>query len=184
MALGAGAMTQWFRYRFRVRYSEVDPQSVVFNSRYLEYADVVITEYWRDRALHFTGAGALEFHVARAEVDFVAPIRADEIVEGRARTERLGNTSITTIIELHGASSLEPLVPREDAEAPSAQRPDDLRARIRLVHVHVDLENGRPMPLPAHVRERLGAAAKSDAAETAMGAPAPARSPQALWRAT
>jgi len=160
-------MTQWFRYRFRVRYSEVDPQSVVFNSRYLEYADVVITEFWRARAIHFSGAGALEFHVARAEVDFVAPIRADEIVEGRARTERLGNTSIATIIELHGAASLEPLVPRDEVETPDAQLPEDLRARIRLVHVHVDLESGRPMPLPGHVRERLGAPATADAAERA-----------------
>src|SRR5262249_11086983 len=36
-----------FRHRIRVRYSEIDGQAVVFNSRYLEYADVAITEYYR-----------------------------------------------------------------------------------------------------------------------------------------
>ena len=35
-------MADPFSHRFRVRYSEVDPQAVVFNSRYLEYADVVV----------------------------------------------------------------------------------------------------------------------------------------------
>ena len=31
----------------RVRYAEIDAQAVVFNSRYLEYFDIGITEYWR-----------------------------------------------------------------------------------------------------------------------------------------
>lgn len=36
-----------FRYVLRVRYSECDAQSVVFNSRYGDYVDVAITEYFR-----------------------------------------------------------------------------------------------------------------------------------------
>ena len=36
-----------FRYLLRVRYSECDAQSVVFNSRYGDYVDVAITEYFR-----------------------------------------------------------------------------------------------------------------------------------------
>lgn len=133
-------MTQPFRFRFRVRYSEVDPQSVVFNSRYLEYADLIITEYWREAGLHFTGEGALEFHVVKAVVDFVQPIRADEVVDGRAMTARIGNSSVSTRIELHGTAA--------DA--------DDLRAVIELVHVHVDLASGRPVPIPAAARAALG----------------------------
>ena len=35
-----------FSTRFRVRYAEIDGQKVVFNSRYLEYADVAVTEFW------------------------------------------------------------------------------------------------------------------------------------------
>lgn len=133
-------MTQPFRHRFRVRYAEVDPQSVVFNSRYLEYADLIITEYWREAGLHFTGDGALEFHVVKAVVDFEKPIRADEIVEGLAWTTRIGNSSINTRIELHGAGRSE----------------DDRRAVIELVHVHVDLVSGRSMAIPTSAREALG----------------------------
>lgn len=127
-------MADIFTHRFRVRFAEVDPQSVVFNSRYLEYADIIITEYWRKLGIHFTGEDALEFHVARAEVDYVAPMRADEWVVGKGWTERVGNSSVVTKIELHGESG------------------DDLRSTISLVHVHVDLENGKSIPVPDDVR--------------------------------
>ncbi|GAC1405059.1 MAG: thioesterase family protein [Novosphingobium sp.] len=131
-----------FTYRFRVRYAEVDPQSVVFNSRYLEYADLLITEHWRACGVHFAGDDSLEFHVVRAEVDFRSPIRVDEWVEGRVWTDRVGTSSVTTRIELHGAD--------ENAE-------QDLRAVIVLVHVHVDLASGKPMPVPPPARLALGA---------------------------
>ena len=35
-----------FSTAFAVRYAEIDGQRVVFNSRYLEYADVAVTELW------------------------------------------------------------------------------------------------------------------------------------------
>lgn len=132
-----------FRYPFRVRYAEVDLQSVVFNSRYLEYADLVIIEFWRDIGLHFVGDAALEFHVVRAEVDFVKPIKADEMLEGRAETARVGNTSVTTRIDLHGCSP------------DSKEEQEDLRASIHLVHVHVDLESGTPIAIPPEARAAL-----------------------------
>lgn len=133
-------MSQPFRHSFRVRYAEIDGQAVVFNSRYLEYADIMITEYWRERGIHHTEAGELEFHVARAELDYRAPIRYDEIVEGRIWTERVGNTSIVTRIELHGEQ---------------ADGSDDLRAQIRMVHVNVHLAEGAPQPVPDAVRALL-----------------------------
>jgi acyl-CoA thioester hydrolase len=39
-----------FFHPLRVRWAEVDPQSIVFNGHYLTYADVAITEYFRARA--------------------------------------------------------------------------------------------------------------------------------------
>lgn len=36
-----------FFHTLRVRWAEVDPQSIVFNGHYLTYADVAITEYFR-----------------------------------------------------------------------------------------------------------------------------------------
>jgi len=140
-------MSDPFKHTFRVRYAEVDPQSVVFNSRYLEYADLIITEYWRELDLYFTGDNALEFHVVKAVVDFIQPIRADEVIDGTAVTTRVGNSSVTTMIELAGAGC-----------------PHDARARIELVHVHVKIEDGRPIPIPDSAR-----AALSPVKETAYG---------------
>lgn len=133
-------MSQVYKHRFRVRYSEIDAQAVVFNSRYLEYADVVLTEYWRDIGLHFSGDGAMEFHVATATVNYRAPIRADELVEGRIWTEKVGNSSIATRLELHGTGG-----------------GDDLRAEISMVHVHVDLDSGKPIRIPEGARAVLTA---------------------------
>lgn len=128
-----------FTHRFRVRYSEVDPQGIVFNSRHLEYADMLLTEYWRALGMAFSGPEAIELHVVKAAVEYRAPIRLDEVIEGRVAVARLGTTSITTRFELHGTG---------DAE--------DLRAVIDLIHVHVDLATGAPTPLPEAVRARLG----------------------------
>ncbi len=125
-------------HRIRVRWSEVDPQSVVFNARYLDYADVAVTEYWR--AIRDAGlwhAGPIECHVAKAEVVFKKPIRADEELDLMARTPRFGNTSMTTLVEIHGAEA------------------EDLRASIELVVVHVDLTDHRPRALPEAVRAAL-----------------------------
>lgn len=125
-----------FSTRFRVRYAEVDPQAVVFNSRYLEYADVAITEYWRALGIQ----GQFECHVVRALVDFRKPIRADEEIDAIARAGRIGTSSMTTLIEPHGADA------------------DDPRAGIELVHVHVDLATGRSVPIPDSIRAAFDAA--------------------------
>ncbi len=130
-------MTEIFNHQFRVRYAEVDPQSVVFNSRYLEYADILVTEYFRERRLHGMPVD-LEFHVRRAELDYLMPIRSDELIEGRLKVERIGNSSVTMLISLHGA---------EDGSH---------RADIRLVQVQVDLESGRPEPVDDALRQAFG----------------------------
>lgn len=133
-------MTDPFVHLFRVRYAEVDPQAVVFNSRYLEYADVLVTEFFRDRRAAGL-AHDIEFHVRRAEVDYLKPIRFDELVEGRLRVERIGNSSMVVRIELHGTD---------------ASVGDDLRATILLTQVHVDLPAGRPERIPDSARAAFG----------------------------
>jgi acyl-CoA thioester hydrolase len=130
-------MTTPFTYQFRVRYAEVDPQAVVFNSRYLEYADVLVTEYFRDRRAHGMPQD-LEFHVRRAEVDYLAPIRLDEMIEGRLTVERIGNSSVSMLISLHGAQD------------------GSHRASINLVQVQVDLETGKPIRIGDDLRKAFG----------------------------
>lgn len=127
-----------FSTRLRVRYSEIDGQKVVFNSRYLEYADVALSEYWRWlRLAELPEWRDMEFHVARATVDFKAPFRYDDEIDAWARTERIGSSSITSRIELCHA------------------RTSALHTVIELIYVNVDLDTGKSAPVPQAIRERL-----------------------------
>ncbi len=129
-----------FSTRFRVRYAEIDGQRIVFNSRYLEYADVAVTEFWE-----WTGiAEALpdvwpttEFNVRRTEIDYLKPFRLGDTIEAFVRIEKLGNSSLTKRFELAHAET------------------GDLHTVITMVSVHVDLETGRPVALPDAIRKVL-----------------------------
>lgn len=127
-----------FSTRLRVRYAEIDAQNVVFNSRYLEYADVALSEYWRWlRLAELPEWSGMEFHVARAAVDFKRPFRYDDEIDCWVRTDRVGTSSVTSRIELcHVASGA-------------------LHTVIELVHVNVDLDAGMAQPVPVAVRARM-----------------------------
>lgn len=121
-----------FSVRKRVRYAEIDAQAVVFNSRYLEYFDIGITEYWRAAGVYdrWPERESPEFHVARAEVDYKVPILLDEEIDICVRCSRVGRSSMTFLFELHGAGK------------------DDLRATGLEVSVHVAEARGAPAPVP------------------------------------
>jgi acyl-CoA thioester hydrolase len=118
-----------FAWRARARYAEIDAQSVVFNSRYLEYFDIGVTEYWRAVGMYDEPQQA-EFHVAKATVEYKAPLLLDEEFDICVRLARVGSSSMTFLFEIHGADR------------------DDLRAGGEEVSVHVAEVRGRPAPVP------------------------------------
>lgn len=129
-----------FSTRFRVRYAEIDGQKVVFNSRYLEYADVAVSDWWA-----WTGIGEAlgavweeaEFHVRRAEVDYLKPFTLGDTVEAFVRIDRIGGTSMTQRFELRHADT------------------GELHATVELVVVNVHLPTGRPIAIEGEVRAFL-----------------------------
>jgi acyl-CoA thioester hydrolase len=125
-----------FVWMARARYAEVDAQAVVFNSRYLEYFDIGITEYFRAVGLYPEPGlkGAPELHVVKAEVVYHAPVLLDEEIAICVRCEKVGRTSLTFAFEVHGGSN-----------GPGGE---DLRASGSEVQVHVDEPRGRPTPVP------------------------------------
>lgn len=116
----------------RVRYAECDVQGVVFNSRYLEYLDVGITEYWRRVGIFGTGDD-LEFHVVRNLITYRKPLLLDEAFDICLRLTKVGTSSMTTHWEIH------------------ARDTDDLRADGETVNVHIAEVRGAPTPVPASV---------------------------------
>lgn len=123
-----------FRFSFpkRVRYAEVDPQGVVFNSRYLEYLDIGITEYWRAVGMYdaMPVAGGAEFHVARTTLEYRKAALLDEMLDICVRCRRIGRSSLAFDFEIHGAGC------------------DDLRAAGETISVHVAELRGPSAPVP------------------------------------
>jgi acyl-CoA thioester hydrolase len=92
-----------FTMPLRVRWAEVDRQGVVFNGHYLTYFDVGITEYWRAIGLPYPAGIAdtgSDLFVAKAVVNYHAPIEYDDQLEVGIRVARLGNSSLTFAIEI------------------------------------------------------------------------------------
>ena len=109
--LGTGPVAEKvFRHSLRVRYSECDPQGVVFNANYVAYFDVILTELWREalgRYQDMVDSGT-DMVVAEVNVRFLGPARFDDEVDFEARLTRLGDTSMSTRID--ATANREPVV--------------------------------------------------------------------------
>lgn len=127
-----------FSTRFKVRYAEIDGQKIVFNSRYLEYADVAVTDFWEWSGIDTVPEWrTAEFNVRRTEIDYLAPFRWGDEIEAFVKVERIGTTSVTKLFELCHAET------------------GELHTVIRMVSVNVDLEAHRPVPFPEPIRAHL-----------------------------
>lgn len=126
-----------FTHTLRVRYSECDPQGVVFNANYVAYCDVVITELWREAIGPYQDLleSGVDMVVAEVNVRFLGPARFDDDVDFEARLTRIGETAISTRIN-----------------ASSAGRPV-IESHIR--HVFIDPETKTKRPIPDDIRQGL-----------------------------
>lgn len=129
-----------FSWPFRVRYSEVDCQKVVFNAHYLTYYDTAITEYFR--ALPYDYMGQVDrtgedYHTVRALVEFQQPILIDEDIDVHVRTARMGRSSLTFLLEIHPTGA------------------EDLRATGEVIWVNTDQATHKSAPLPQDVIDRI-----------------------------
>ena len=93
-----------FHFPFRVRYSEIDGQKVVFNAHDLTYFDTAITEYFRTLGYDYMGQverTGTDFHTVRTLVEYKRPILFDDDIEVHVRTARIGRSSIGFALEIH-----------------------------------------------------------------------------------
>jgi acyl-CoA thioester hydrolase len=127
-----------FHHRLRVRFHECDPQGIVFNAHYLAYADIAVTELYREAFGSWDAPMAehgVDMVVAEANARFLAPLRFDEEVDLVVTLPRIGETSTTTRVEVV-----------RDAEP---------TAVVELRHVFVDAGSRSKTPIPAAVRAAL-----------------------------
>lgn len=126
-----------FVHRIRVRYNECDQQDAVFNSNYLVYIDVALTEMWRESFGAYDAMAELgvDLVVAEANVRYRAPARFDDELDIACTIEKLGTTSMTTRFDItHGTDEI---------------------AIGHLRHVFVRLPEGSKTPIPDEIRAGL-----------------------------
>jgi acyl-CoA thioester hydrolase len=136
----------WFFHSFRVRYSEIDGQGVVFNAHYLTYFDTTITEYFRalgyDQYADSRTTG-IDFHIVKSVIEYKAPVLFDQELDVGARVARIGNSSLVFDLAIFLKGGDEPLVTGEN------------------VWVYTDQKSHRPVPIPQSMRDLIATREKN-----------------------
>lgn len=123
----------------KIRYSDCDPQGIVFNGNYARYWDDAATD-WLEEAgfggLQLGGIG-VDVVTARLEIDF-------------ENSATMGDTLITTpSAEQFGITSMMiRVITRRKSD-------DELVAKGRLIFVFVDPDSFRPVSVPEAVKSGL-----------------------------
>lgn len=129
-----------FHCTVRVRWSEGDPQGIVYNARYFDYIEVAQAEYFRKLGiLLYDEESRKRFDTAtvRATLEFKAPARVDDVLEVHTRVSAIGSSSLTTVSELY------------------RQRSDELLMRAELVYVNYDSDAALSRAVPDDLREAI-----------------------------
>jgi acyl-CoA thioester hydrolase len=125
--------------KIRVYYEDTDCGNVVYYANYLRYMERSRTELMRERgiSLHELQRKGVWFIVAEAHVRYLAPARYDDLLDADSRIASLGGASIEIETEIK-----------------------DHSGKV-LVFGSVKLgctdNSGRPMRIPADIKERLKA---------------------------
>ncbi|MGD2133349.1 MAG: thioesterase family protein [Maricaulaceae bacterium] len=137
----------------RVRWSEVDPQGIVFNAHYLAWFDIAVTEHMRAIGFAYPDGfkpyGSDTFAV-NAVLNYRASALFDDELDLGARISRIGRTSF--------------------AYAFGIFRGDALLVDGANTYVNGDIETHRPMPVPQEFIEKVEA---FEAVAPERAAPAP-----------
>jgi acyl-CoA thioester hydrolase len=125
---------------FRVRLDETDAMGVAFHGSYFSWFDAARMDYVRALGLMpRLLAGGLANLVVRAEADFRAPARLEDLVVVRARIERIGRSSFAFRFRVE-------------------RKPDGtLLAEGGSVHAMIDPATRAPVPVPDDVRAAVRA---------------------------
>lgn len=124
----------------KIRYSDCDPQGIVFNGNYARYWDDAISDWFEASGFGGAQLGGIgtEVVTARLEIDFEAAASLGDEIETTPVVEAFGRTSMTVGIESRRVSD------------------GALLAVGRTVCVFVDPDDFTPVPVPEVIAGGLG----------------------------
>jgi len=126
------------------RWMDNDVYGHVNNVVYYSYFDTVVNRYLIDQGVLDIAASPVIGLVVETACNYFAPLAFPDRVEAGLRVARLGTNSVRYEIGLFRAGDPTPA------------------AAGHFVHVYVDRETRRPVPLPAPLREALARVAVAD----------------------
>ncbi len=118
--------------QLRSRYSETDKMGVVYHSRYLEYFEVMRTEFIREAGLPYAEMeqNGVMLPVANVEIRYKSPILYDELMDGRLLIFDVPGVKLVTCYDIRPVGSARPAV----------------LGKVELVFV--DMKSRRPIRAP------------------------------------
>ncbi len=130
-------LAQRFSHRLRVRYSDCDPQGVVFFANHAMFFDVGMTELWREAIAPYDEMvqGGVDMVVAECTVRYWAPLRFDDEADISIAVTRLGTTGMSTAVEISIG--------------------DTLCSEGELRHVFIDTATKSKTAIPEEIRNGL-----------------------------
>ena len=146
-ARGALSTREAYRHFLPIttRWMDNDAYGHVNNVVYYSYFDTVVNEYLVRRGVLDIAGGPVIGLVVETGCRYSESIAFPEAIEAGLRVARLGNSSVRYEIALFRAGAVAAV------------------AEGFFVHVYVDRETRRPVPLPAPLREALAAIASRGA---------------------
>jgi acyl-CoA thioester hydrolase len=138
-------MSNWSGYTHRVRYNEVDPQSIVFNSRYLEFFDAANVEFFRafGYPIDIMASAGLEPVVVEVSIRYHASVRMDQLLHINVLCSRLGNSSFDLSFEVR----------LQNPETGSLS--ENVTTSATITYVNIDQETRKSTPVPNEFRDFL-----------------------------
>jgi acyl-CoA thioester hydrolase len=124
----------------KIRYSDCDPQGIVFNANIARYWDDAIADWFEETGFGGTELGGIGVDVvtARLEIDFKAVTKLGDTLVTETVVGRFGNTSMTVLVTT------------------SRESDSQIVATGKAVYVFVDPEDFRPIAVPSSLRQVVG----------------------------
>ena len=126
-------------HSLKVRYSEIDSQSIVYNSNYLTYYDISLADLL-DQAFNqeeYINETQNEFHTVNVNMSYKAPAKLNDTLEIYSAIKKIGNSSITFTQEIYKKDS------------------DDLLNTVEIIWVNTHQPTHKSVQIPDDIRKKL-----------------------------
>ena len=125
--------------KLKIRYSEVDRQNIVYNSHYLTYYDISLSEmldslFDQEEYIKETNN---EFHTVDAQLNFKNPARLNDEISIYTAIKKIGNSSITFTQEIYRDGS------------------DELINEAEIIWVNTNQDDMKPTSIPEDLKNKF-----------------------------